>query len=494
MTGQLELFPRVEAHEPVGLDRAIARASVSPGWWPLIAALYGAYPGVIVRTCCERDGTLLLDAALADGPLGVESTVRRIRETVTGICGCCGAVGARPYRATLDTPTRVVCPECQARLRAGEAYLRIADDHWHLDGSRRMPSLAVVGRRALQGGAASPAVRRSDVALPPDELRRVIAEIRASMQAEIVGQQEAVARLALLGGLHVGGGLTRGARALVVGASGVGKTSLTSALKRALAPWALPWVETDALDLTAPGWSGAPSIGDLLEAALGAEPPDSPRAQRAVIVIDEIHHAALVPGAHGNMEAKRREVLASLLGLAGYGAVHLGEGARAWSSQHAMVIGMGAFTGRLDPSRSPTVHDLTNAGIPLELSTRLAEEVVLLKPLSEPELVELLHRWAPLTSLVEVCTRLGYTVRIHQATYRRAARVVTLGLDGSTARTAGGWIVSALRRALLDALATRELSDFIIAPDDLPIPPSATRRPPDPPPDDAGGWATPAPR
>lgn len=181
--------------------------------------------------------------------------------------------------------------------------------------------------------------------------------MRDVMAQELVGQDDVVARLALLAGLHVGAGLPRGACALIVGPSGVGKSTAIHALRRALdeGGWDVPVVVTDAIDLTSPGWSGAPSIGDLVEAAIGDEPPDSARARHALVVIDEIHHIGIAPqdGLHSNMAAKRREVISSLLPLVGYGTLHLGEGTREWSSRNALVICMGAFTGLLDTKKNP---------------------------------------------------------------------------------------------------------------------------------------------
>lgn len=106
--------------------------------------------------------------------------------------------------------------------------------------------------------------------------------------------------------------------------------------------------------------------------------------------------------------------------------------------------------------------------------------------LGEQDLIALLHRWPELTSLTEVCARLGYAVCIADEAYRRAARVVMLGHDGSTARTAGAWLVSALRRALIEALDATDSRDIVITPDSLPIPRTATRprqhdEPPEPP-------------
>jgi hypothetical protein len=324
-----------------------------------------------------------------------------------------------------------------------------------------------------------------------EELRQTVTEIRRSLAREIVGQDEAVSRLALLGGLHVGAALPRGARALIMGPSGVGKSALAATLRHALEPWHLPWVATDALDLTSPGWSGAPSIGQLIADALDREPPDSPRGRRAVVVLDELHHMRVVPGTQGNIRLHRDEVMASLLGVTGRGTVHLGEGTQLYDCSQTLVLTLGAFTG-LNLRRPVTVSRLAKWGIPLELANRIAEEMIVLKPLPEAALIELLRTWPELLALRETCQRLGHEVHILDEAYARAARVVTLGHDASTPRTAGGWLVSALRTALIAALDRPGSTELVITPDSLPIPSTATRPlpPREPPPEAPGGWDT----
>jgi hypothetical protein len=389
----------------------------------------------------------------------------------------------------------VVCAACRARLSAGEHPLEIADEYFHFDGTaRELPrsrgQLRPVNTGAGQAAEASPG-RSLNEPMSAEELRHTIADIRRSMAREIVGQDEAVSQLALLGGLHVGAALPRGARALIMGPSGVVKTALAAALRRALEPWQLPWVASDCIDLTSPGWSGAPAIGQLIAEALGAESPDSPRSRRAVIVLDELHHVRVVPSTYGTMKAHREEVLASLLGVTGRGSVHLGEGTQVYDCSQTLVLALGAFTG-LNLQRPVTIRRLAKWGTPLELANRVGEELIVLKPLPEPALIDLLRTWPALLALGETCQRLGHEVRILDEAYARAARVVTLGHDASTPRTAGGWLVSALRAALIRALDRPEPSALVITPDSLPIPASATRPlpPREPPPEAPGGWGT----
>ena len=475
---QLELFQLSVtgvAASPLGIPRHVARASISPGWWRLVAPLYsGTSEPVSVDVCAEQEGCLLLEASITDGDGTTVLDLADVRASAGQTCGCCSLVG-RPYRARLEGPTRVVCDKCRARLQGGESYLSIADDFFHLDGSPRLlPWRPAIARHAAHFPASSPA-RRPCTTLPADELRQLINDMRVAMSAEVIGQPDVVARLALIAATHVGGGLSRGGRALILGPTGCGKSTAIRAIAKILEPWDAPFVSVNALDLTASGWSGAPSIGDLVEASLKGASVDSDRARHCVVVIDELHHAREIRGTEGNMRAKRDECLHSLLGLAD-GSVHF-EGGQEWSSRQALVIGVGAFSGLLDLSKGqPSVSEIVSAGgIPIELTTRLAQEVLVLRHLPEADLVQLLKRWPALTSLQGMCERLGYGVRILDETYRHAARIVTLTPGSSSPRTGGGWLVSALRLELTKALQEPGTRELVIAPDSLPIPSTAMR-------------------
>lgn len=501
-----------EDESVVGLEPSIARALIPPGWWAYVRPVFAPPPGLgfTVWICETVDGRLVLDAS--PGPSGwsqseVDDYVRQICARVESVCGCCGGWAARP-RLAFGAPPRVACDACWERLRAGASVLEVADNHFRLDGERRSEgsraSVAPGPSSVASWGAPTPR-RELGSPLPPDELRALVARLRERMRRDVIGQDEAVDRFALNAALHLGGGLERGPRMLLLGPTGVGKTTILNSVRAAIAECAPaygfpipPWAVIDAIDLTSPGWSGAVSIGTLVGAAIGTEDPDGPTARRAVVVIDELHHVRARDDATGNMSAKRQEVLSSLLAVAGGGVTNLGEGrAQAWSSAQAMVVASGAFTGLLDLTRTPTADDLAGrGGIPLELATRLTEDVVRLRPFDESRLVALLRRWPALTSLAAVCARLGYEVRIDDTALRYAACAVVRGGGGSTPRTAGGWLVAAVRRALDRALADDSPpGELTIAPDDLSIPPAATRAPDpkrsgDDPPGDGWGDAT----
>jgi len=488
-TTQLELFPPArdcaDASETV--QRETARALVSPGWWPFVAPLFDPADNIEVRVCEERDGELILEAAgTTSAATPLEPIIARIREIAGRTCGCCGAQAGRPVRIAFAGPTRLACAACEVRLRNGEDYLAVADDFWRLDGTRRQPVARILPVPAVNRPTDGSG-KRPITTLAPDELRALIREIRGRLSADIVGHPDTIARLSLLAALHVGGGLPRGGRALLIGPSGAGKSALVTSLRDAMSPWGLPVVVARAGDLSSPGWAGA-TIPALIEEAIKGHEPAT--AARGIVVLDELHHVGLVSGTHGNTDVARRDLLASFLGLAGYGTpIQLPETKREWNSDRALVIGVGAFTGLLDATRPIMIRDIVKAGIPLEVTTRLAQELIVMRRLGEQDLISLLHRWPELASLTEVCARLGYSVRIADEAYSRAARVVTLGHDASTARTAGAWLVSALRRALIDALDAPEPGELVITPDSLPIPTTATRPSPheEPPsgPDDA---------
>lgn len=510
---QLELF--ADEQEPTDMsdmsddfdlrDRTVSvRAAVSPGWWPLVEDLV-YHPYFTLTRCREVDGRLDVEMVDEHGaPLaGADRAwLDGLRAEVERTCGCCGRRGASARRLTIESGTRVTCGACTERLIAGESYLEIADRYWRLDGS---PRPAPVPRSTSGAAAAPPDITpapaygaapaaqptgaRECTALPPDELRALVARFRARMLQDVYGQDDAVGRLALCAALHVGGNLDRGARLLVMGPTGVGKSTLTNAMFAAVreSEWGdLPMIHVDGIDLTSPGWQGV-SLAALLEAALAGDDPGSSRARHALIVIDELHHIGVVPDLTGNSLAKRDEVVSSLLPVFGTGLIQLPHSARAWSSREALVIGMGAFERLLDTNELPSVATLVRAGLPKEFASRF-EEVVRLTPLPEARLRDLLRAWPALVSLAAVCERLGYRVRVHDEAIAYAARLVTLGAGGASPRTGGGWLVAALRTELVAAMADEGREELAVTPDSLPVPLVAPRKSP---PDDElppGDW------
>jgi hypothetical protein len=494
---QLDLFSPISATAPesrCGIGAAQARSGVSPSWWPYLRELFEFRAAEIdILVCREVDGQLQLAAESRDRETDLSLLLQTIRDGVAGLCGACGLRPAHPYRANVDGPTRIVCDACRDRLKNGESYARIADETWRYDGSRRAHGeWATLGQAPRaegrvghgEGAASEPTFE----ALPPDELRRVIAEIRQRMHP-VAGLEDEVALLSVIAGCHVGGGPAYpGARALLVGPSGAGKTFLMSTLKDALSPFRLPWIATDCLDLSSSAaWSG-PSIGTIVAAGLVGIPVDSPRRARAIIFLDELSHIRVSSNSTSNTLAKERELIASLLGVAGRGTVHLGETAELYSTRDCLVIGAGAFSDAA--FERPHVAGIIDYGIPVELATRLAETLIVLpRRLGQSTLVAILQQHPMLAGLIDVCRRLGFDVDITPEALGRVARVVDTGQEYATTRTGAGWLITALRHELIVALDDPSVRRLVVTPDALDIPPSALRpRPPEPPDDGETGW------
>lgn len=449
----------------------VVRNALPPAWAAVVLEELDEPESLVLTRCDIRGGRLWLDGMPAPGAAWTQQeadiALGEAMLVANRTCAACGEPGALYLRAPDGVP-RTLCRRCPTALIV-QTFAGLCGTHFDERGNRRAPG----------GGSPAAVGREPDPPMSADELRALYHDLYRGLTQTIVGQDEACAAFALAGALHVGGSLPLGPRLLLMGPSGVGKTTLCRTMAR-LMPGNLAFVYVDASDLTSPGWSSAPSIGDLVQAAIGRDEPDSCRARKAVVMVDEFAHLRVIPGTEGNLRAKREEVLTSLLTLAGGGPIQLGDSNTAWDSTEAMVVFSGAFTGLRMAGWAPTVRELTDFGIPPELANRIGQEVVVLRRLPEAALVDLLRRWPQLAALCEVAARLGYSVQILDETYRRAARVLALGHDGSTPRTAAGWLVGAVKSALVGALdgavgPEAEAIPLVITPDCLPVEPTATK-------------------
>lgn len=458
---------------------------------------------------------LLLNAGVLDGTLHVIHSAakvgfsdRRWFESALAVavklaretCALCGEAPATRLPRVPSAPAGVrVCSECSAELQTTE--WQELDAEWRSQpvveqlltsespvpqtpiSAKLVKAESLVVKPVAAHVARRPAIPSMasdlDTPLPPEQLRELWAKLLAAMQRRIAGNEDAVRRLALIGALHVGAAPDVGARVLVLGSTGSGKTHAMASFIDALSEVGYPVVvlKTDVGAINAPGWSKAPSIGELVLAALGARSPTEPKARRAVVLLEELHHSRVRGDADSSSRLKREEVLASLLGLVAGDHVPLGEKTDTWSARQALVFAAGAFTGLDLSAANVTPARLSSVGIPPELANRLCSgDIVEFSAPPKMEIARVLGAWPELVSLTSTARHLGFTLRIPEATLHRASELIMDGRQGDTFRSAGGAIVSAARQHLLTALEKgARRNEIVVTPDDI-----RTARPPRP--------------
>ena len=297
-----------------------------------------------------------------------------------------------------------------------------------------------------------------------DAPRRAYREILGRLRGSVVGHDQVVRRLALAGLQQVMG--ASGQRMVLIGPSGVGKTTMVLALAKALE---LPSVRVDVSDLAETNWAGrnlSDAILDLERQADG----DERRMRRAVVVLDEIDKLG-VGGHERSSWSFRRGKQESVLGLLGGGDVSYGDTYdrrdRTWSAAEALVISAGVFDGLPPGEIIPT--DLIEWGLMAEVVGRLGVILRLTPP--GPEAVrEIL--WRELVAVGAVYDSLGIDLTVTADALEALANLATGPAPILDIRSASRLLRSAAEEALLQVVEKpwTEVSRAELSAEDLNVP------------------------
>lgn len=304
----------------------------------------------------------------------------------------------------------------------------------------------------------------------PGPARELYREILARLQGRVVGHDRTVRRLALAGLQHVMG--VPDQRLVLVGPSGVGKTTICRALAHALE---LPSVHVEVADLAETNWGGrnlSDSVKELERQAEG----DEHRMRRAVVILDELDKVGT--GEHtGSGWSYRSGKQQSLLALLGGADVSYGDTYdkrdRTWSAAHALVIGAGVFEGL--PSGDLAPYDLVDWGLIPELVGRLGA-IIRLAPPGRAAVREIL--WRGLWPLAPSYEGLGLELTMTDEALEAVADVSAGPRPTLDLRSARRALRAAAEAALVRALESTEseASRIELTAEDLHLP--ALRREP----------------
>lgn len=298
-------------------------------------------------------------------------------------------------------------------------------------------------------------------------------EIRRRMREDslVVGQDPVVDRLALMGARHVHVGGRQ--RVILVGPSGVGKTTIISALARAVG---CPFLAWDVSTSSEAGWSGVDTNNAF--AALYQEcERDVERMETAVVCLDELCKIA-IRDSTGVAREHRRGQAKSLLVLAGGGVPirfpeHGDRGASvAVTTDNMLIVGSGAFEG-LAPD--PTPGDLVAYGFSVEFAGRFSQ-ILKLASLEPAHMVTIYRR--AVEEAVMTSREFGFDIEVPDAVLQYVAHAVADGGEHVTPRAGMGWLQAAVDSALLRLLdlGARHGASCRLQPDDVPIPGAVRRR------------------
>jgi ATP-dependent protease Clp ATPase subunit len=315
-------------------------------------------------------------------------------------------------------------------------------------------------------GAQVVSVSDSELApTPPAVLSEACRLLKQRLSDRVSGHDEILGRMALMGARHLH--LRDRQRALLIGPSGTGKTTIAVALAEALGCPAVVW---DASVSAEVGWSGV-SITEVLAEMYAAYDGDLGRLRASVLIADEIDKLA-VGDAVGSARHHKIGQMKSLLGLLGGGVpVRFQEGGDrgrtiALNTDDMLILGMGTFHGIPE---DPGPGDLVSYGFTIEFAGRFPV-VLRLRPLGPDHLVEILRR--EVSGSVAAASEFGYTIQIPPAVLRYVATAVADGGEGVTPRAGAGWLVSAVDTVLLRLidLDARPGTRAVLRADDVPIP------------------------
>jgi len=290
-------------------------------------------------------------------------------------------------------------------------------------------------------------------------------EIRRRLQQTIVGHEDIVQRLALLGARHVHLGGRQ--RALIIGPSSSGKTTMGVALAAAVECPALVW---DVSTSSESGWAGVDAGGALAELYQQCE-RDLEVMARSVAIFDELDKLACRDTV-GTARAHKQGQQKSLLGWLGGGApLRFAESgdrgaAVSVSTDDMLIIGSGVFEGL---GSDPGPAELMSLGFSAEFISRFP--VILRLDRLSPEHLVPIYRDA-VADAVASARDFGYEVCASDALLMYVAKSVAAGGDAVTPRAGMGWLQSAVDAALLRLLdlSARPGTRYQLRPDDVAIP------------------------
>ena len=309
------------------------------------------------------------------------------------------------------------------------------------------------------GSADSPAPKTGR-APAPESARDVYRRLHSELRQRIVEPDDGgiCSRLALAGVAHLNG--VRGARILLIGRSGSGKTHAAKSLAEVLG---IPHIQLDMSDATATGWRGVdvPSLLGDFAARVGDD------FERAMVIMDEADKLRMP---HGIDDGPAREAKINLqnsvLALLAGQVVTPDDGTNnQLRTQGLLIIGTASFDDSITTEPVPT-DLLVHYGFSIELSARWSERWCM-PPLDRRNVVKLLRNGERSVGkhLEPITSRLGVTVEVPDAVlWYVADRYMQSGTDF---RTAAEWVLSAARRRLIAALDDDRYGIVTLTPDDL---------------------------